>query len=375
MTRPLRVVLVSPYDMDVPGGVQQHVQHLADHLRRGGDHVTVVAPGRRSRGDLVAVAPSVRVPFNDSVAPIALRPDAATRTVRALRSLRPDVVHVHEPLVPWVSTAATLRSPAPVVATFHAWSDRDRAYRVAGRALRRLLARVDVALAVSPAAASYHARALGRSEDDFTIVPNGVDVDWFRAGKPFPQMQDGERLLFVGRLEPRKGLEQLLHAFTILRATRPDLRLYVVGDGPDRDRCQQLLPSRLRSDVVFLGRVDTDELPRFHASCDVFVAPALGGESFGIVLIEAQAAGCPVVASDIPGYASVITDGVDGRLVPPRDPDALAEAIGGLLDHPATARSLAEAAARGVDRYDWSAVAGRVREEYARIVGARGGAL
>lgn len=369
----MRVALVSPYDMDVPGGVQEHVAHLATALRAFGDDVTVVAPGRRSRGGVRAVGPTVRVPFNDSVAPIGLRPDVARRTARTLRELAPDVVHVHEPAVPWVSLAATRTADAPVVATFHAWSDRDRAYRAAARVLRPALSRIDAHLAVSRAAAAYHGAALDRPVESFTIVPNGVEVARFRGAAPFPQMREQPSLLFVGRLEPRKGLDQLLHAMTRLKTTRPDLRLYVVGDGPDRDRCQQLLPARLRSDVVFLGRVDADELPRFYASSDLFVAPALGGESFGIVLIEAMAAGCTVVASDIPGYASVVTDGVDGRLVPPRDPDALAAAIGALLDNPATARALATTAAQGVDRYDWSAVARQVRGVYARVVGERAG--
>lgn len=364
----MRVAVVSPYAMDVPGGVQQHVEHLAAALRDGGDEVTVVAPGARARGGVRVVGAPTRVPFNDSVAPIALRPGAAVRTATVLRELAPDVVHVHEPFVPWVSMVATARSPAPVVATFHAWSDRDRAYRAAGRVLGRVLAHVDAGIAVSPAAAAYHAGALSVAEDTFTVVPNGVDVEHFRGATPFPQMREHPSLLFVGRLERRKGLDQLLHAFTILKATRSDLRLYVVGDGPDRQRCERLLPDRLRSDVVFLGRVDTEELPRFHAGADLFVAPALGGESFGIVLIEAQAAGAPVVASDIPGYASVITDGVDGRLVTPGDPRVLADAVGTLLDNPSLARQLADTAARDVDRYDWSTVAGRVREVYARVI-------
>lgn len=369
----MRVALVSPYDMDVPGGVQQHVEHLAAALHDGGDDVTIVAPGRRSRGRVRAVGPSVRIPFNDSVAPIGLRPDLLRRTARVLRSIDPDVVHVHEPAVPWVSLAATATAAAPVVATFHAWSDRARSYRAAARVVRPVLRRIDARVAVSSAAAAYHAGALGLRPEDFTIVPNGVDVARFRDATPFPQMRDHPSLLFVGRLETRKGLDQLLHAFTRLKTTRPDLRLYVVGDGPDRDRCQQLLPVRLRSDVVFLGRVDNDELPRFYASCDLYVSPALGGESFGIVLIEAMAAGCAVVASDIPGYASVVTDGVDGRLVPPGDPEALADAIAALLDNASLARALASTAAAGVDRYDWSAVAQQVRGLYLRVVGERAG--
>lgn len=366
----MRVALVSPYDVDVPGGVQEHVACLADALRARGDEVTVVAPGQRSRRGVRVVGPSIRIPFNDSVAPIGLRPDIIGRTRRALAALHPDVVHVHEPIVPWVSLAATLSSPAPVVATYHAWSDRDRVYRMAGRLLRPVLNRIDAHIAVSPAAAAYHGAALGHRADAFTIVPNGVEVARFRVARPFPHIR-APSLLFVGRLEPRKGLDQLLHAMLYLESTRPDLRLYVVGDGPDRDRCQQMLPARLLSNVVFLGRVGAEELPRFYASCDLFVAPALGGESFGIVLIEAMAARCPVVASDIPGYASVVTNGVTGRLAPPGDPRTLAHAIGALLDRPSLARALADTAASEVSRYDWSAVAEQVRATYQRVVGER----
>ncbi len=365
----MKVALVCPYDIDVPGGVQSHVLHLAEALRRAGDDVEVIAPGTRPRGDITTVGGSLRLPFNDSVAPIALGPRAGRATVAALRDFDPDVVHVHEPAVPVVSTAAVLGARAPVVATFHAWSDRARAYGLARHVLRPVLRRIDAHLAVSSAAAAYHGGALGRAPESFEIVPNGVDVRRFADAVPFPQMQDAPCLLFVGRLEPRKGLDVLLHAFTKLKSTRPDLRLYVVGDGPDRDASRQLLPAGLRSDVVFLGRVGQDELPRFYRSCDLFVAPALGGESFGIVLIEALAAGRPVVASDIPGYASVLTDGVTGRLVPPRDPDALAGAIGALLDNPATARALADAGHEMVSRYDWDAVAQQARRVYTRVVG------
>jgi phosphatidyl-myo-inositol alpha-mannosyltransferase len=365
----MRVALVSPYDIDVPGGVQSHVLHLADALRRFGDDVFVVAPGQRSRGGIRTVGGSVRIPFNDSVAPIALGPGTLRRTRAVLGEIAPDIVHVHEPAVPFVSVAAVSSDVAPIVATFHAWSDRDRAYRLARPALRRLLRGLAARVAVSPAAAAYHAAALGLPEGAFDVIPNGVDVARFATAQPFAAMREQECLLFVGRLEPRKGLEQFLHAVTILKATRPHLRAYVVGDGPERDRCQSLLPARLRSDVVFLGRVENEELPRFFTSCDLFVSPALGGESFGIVLIEAMAAGRPVVASNIPGYASVITDGVNGRLVPPRDPDALAAAIGALLDNPNLAAALAAEAVRGVQRYDWATVAGDLRRVYARVLG------
>ena len=365
----MRVALVCPYDLDVPGGVQAHVRQLAAALEDAGDEVVVVAPGRVD-GDggraLVRVGGTRPVRFNASVAPIAIGPASVSRTRRALREARPDVVHVHEPMVPWVGLSAALGSPAPVVATFHAWSDRHRLYALArpvGRLLRRRLA---VRLAVSEPAAQYHARALGWGAGQFRIVPNGVDVARFAAAQPFTDVaaHDAPTLLFVGRLEPRKGLEPLVRAFTRLKADRPELVLHVVGEGAQLERCRRLLPDRLRADVHFHGRVPADEVPRWFASCDLYVSPALGGESFGIVLLEAMAAGTPVVASAIPGYCSVATDGIQGRLVPPGDVPALADAIGALLDNPALRSAMGAEGRRTAARYDWPVVAARVRANY-----------
>ncbi|MFA9429243.1 glycosyltransferase family 4 protein [Egicoccus sp. AB-alg2] len=360
---PLRVALVSPYDLEVPGGVQSHVQHLAAALRTRGDEVVVLGPGSTERPP---VGRSFRVPFNGSIAPVAPSPLAVRRLREQLRAFAPDAVHVHEPVVPWAGLAAVRADVASVVGTFHAWSADARAYQVARPYGRRILNRLASAIAVSDAAASYHARALGLPVGRFRIVPNGVDVARFAEAAPIAEIIDADRptLLFVGRLERRKGLEPLIRAFTLLKTQRPDLRLYVVGDGPERDRCQQLLPARLRADVVFLGRVGQEELPRFFASCDLYVSPALGGESFGIVLLEAMAAGRPLVASDLPGYRSVARDGVQGRLVPPGEPRALAEAIGTLLDNPALRAAMAAEGRRTAAAHDWPVVAGRLREIY-----------
>ncbi len=366
----MRVVIVSPYDVDVPGGVQSHVEHLAAELRRRGDDVRVVAPGDRSRGGTVCVGSSVRVPFNDSVAPIALDPRAVRRTVEAVASFDPDVVHVHEPAVPWVSLTASRRSEAPTVGTFHAWSDDARAYSLARPLLRRVARGLDARVAVSDAACTYHARALGLSERDFTVIPNAVDVQRFATATPI-RGELAPTLLFVGRLEKRKGLEQLIRAVIVLKAERPDVRLLIVGEGPERDRCQAMIPARLRSDVVFLGRVDQDDLPRFYRSADIFVSPALGGESFGIVLIEAMAAGTAVVASDIPGYRSVIRDERYGRLVPPDDPRALAATLAMLLDSASLRDAMGREAQRAVQDYDWSTVTDRLRDLYQRVISAR----
>lgn len=358
---------MSPYDLSVPGGVQSHVAHLSAELRARGDDVVVVGPGSDAEG--MDVGGSVGLPFNGSVAPIALGPAVGRRVARALRAVAPDIVHVHEPMVPWAGLAAARWDDAPVVATFHAWSDQARLYRLARGVGRRVLRGLAARIAVSDAAAGYHASALGVPVSSFTVVPNGVEVARFAGASPSERLHDVSRptLLFVGRLERRKGLEPLIRAFTRLKTDRPDLRLLVVGDGPERQRCESLLPQRLRSDVLFLGRVDQDELPGCFAAADLYVSPALGGESFGIVLLEAMAAGRAVVASDIPGYRSVLRDGVQGRLVPPGDPAALAGAIGVLLDNPSLRGAMASEGVSTVVDYDWPVVARRVRQIYASV--------
>jgi phosphatidylinositol alpha-mannosyltransferase len=366
----MRIAVVSPYDLAVPGGVQSHVRLLAAALRQAGDQVVVVGAGRPEvrRADAeVTVGSSHGVAFNGSVAPIALGPGAALRTRRVLRDLAPDVVHVHEPLVPAVGlAAASLPGPARVL-TFHAWSDRSRAYRAARPVARRVLDAADAAIAVSPAAAAYHAGALGIDAARFRLVPNGVDVAPFAAAadRLGGRRPDGPpRLVFVGRLEPRKGALVLARAYRELLASHPDVQLLVIGDGPERGQLEALVADLPAGQVELAGRVTGPALATALAGADVAVAPALGGESFGIVLLEAMAARTTVVASDIPGYRSVVTDGANGVLVPPGEPSGLAAAIGHLLADDDRRRALVEEGARTALAHDWSEVAARVRAVY-----------
>ena len=371
----MRIALVSPYDLGVPGGVQSHVVHLAAALRELGDQVDLVAPGRPQPSEEgvarhLPVGRTVPVPFNGSVAPIALGPGAALRTRRALVQLRPDVIHVHEPIVPVVGIAAATSGVAPVVGTVHAWADRAVAYRAIRPVARWVLRHLAVAVAVSGAAADFHARALGTTPDTFDVVPNGVDLARFRHAVDVRTEREGDevRLLFVGRLERRKGLLVLLEAFQRLAAERDDVVLDVVGEGSERARAEAMLPMPLRDRVRFHGRVDDTELAARLAGCDLYVSPALGGESFGIVLLEAMAAGATVLASDLPGYRSVVTDAIDGRLVPPGDPAALAAAAGALLDEPGQRRRLAAAGRAQAEAHDWSVVAAALRRRYERAL-------
>ena len=371
----MKVALVCPYDWNRHGGVQAHVRQLARVLAR--DHeVRVLAPasGPVSRPDahyeVVGLGVPVPVPFNRSVAPVSLSPVVVGRVRRELRRFSPHVTHVHEPFAPVVSAAAMAVATSPIVATYHAWSDNDRLYRLVSPAARVLARRAKAAVAVSPAAQRYAAAAIGLPLGSFRVIPNGVDVAQFTNAEPIPDLADPARplLLFVGRLEPRKGLDVLVRAWLRLRTRRPDVRLCVMGEGPERQRCQQVVPPALRPEVLFVGSVHESEKSRYHASADVYVAPNLGGESFGIVLLEAMAAGLPVVASDIPGFRSVMADGREGRLVPPGDAAALATALDALLVNDKLRRAMAAEGRRRAREYDWSVVTRQLIDVYHHVI-------
>lgn len=373
----MKIALVCPYDWAKHGGVKAHVAALVDYLVANHD-VRVFAPASdvlsRNGADRVVqvVGRPLPVPYNRSVAPVALSPFAMRRTAQALYDFEPHVVHVHEPLSPMVSAAAAMFGPQPIVGTFHAWSHKDRAYRMIAPVARKIARRLDVRIAVSPAAQQFAAEALHMPMGAFKILPNGVDVEHYVKAEPIPELVDPERplLLFVGRLEARKGLDVLIRAFLRLRTTMPRVRLCVVGEGPERERAQQMVPPSIRPDVLFVGSVSEDEKPRYHASADLFVAPNVGGESFGIILLEAMAAGLPIVASDIPGFRTVMKDGRQGRLVPPGNAFNMADAIGTVLSNTRLAQAMAAEGERTVAEYDWAVIGRRIEQLYRHVLTA-----
>jgi phosphatidylinositol alpha-mannosyltransferase len=317
----VRIALVCPYSLSKPGGVQGQVLGLA---RAFGDlgHETVVlapaegpveAPGPRST--VTVLGRSLPLPANGSVAPVSLGPFAARRALRTIREADVDVVHLHEPLAPGAGYACLLRCRQPMIGTFHR-SGASTAYRLLGPVARWAVDRLDVRCAVSPLAEATARDALGGS---YKVVGNGVELERFASAPPWPV--DGPTVLFVGRHERRKGLGVLLDAFARIGAA--GVTLWVVGDGPETDA----LRARSENDkrVVWLGRVGDDELASRLRGAHVLCAPSLGGESFGMVLLEAMAARTAVVASNIPGYAFVA--GRHAELVPPGDSGALAEAL------------------------------------------------
>jgi phosphatidylinositol alpha-mannosyltransferase len=363
----MRIALACPYAWDAQGGVQVHVRQLAVKLRDRGHEVLVLAPASaRPRESFVrAAGRPFRIPYNQSIAPVAPTFGALGRVRTALREFRPDVVHVHEPMVPGPAMFAALASKAPVVATFHAYADSSRLLDLAAPALRPVWRRLAVRVAVSEAAAGFVAGRFGR--DGVRVIPNGADVELFRDAEP-ARLPPGRRILFVNRLDRRKGFPVMVRAFGRLAKGRPDVLLVVAGDGADRGAVREL-PVDPRARVVMLGSVPHDELPHYHAASEVFCAPATGRESFGIVLVEAMAAGLPVVASDIPGYREVVRDGVEGILVTPRNPDVLAAAVGRLLDDPGTAKRLGAAGRERAHRFSWDVVAGEVEDLYREVAG------
>jgi phosphatidylinositol alpha-mannosyltransferase len=351
----VRIGLVCPYSLSEPGGVQEQVIALGRVLSRDGHEVRLLAPGDPPPGDIgMSVGRALRFRVNGSIAPMAPQPTAAVRAVRAARRGRFDVLHLHEPLAPSITIPVLLAHPAPVVATFHAAGDRTP-YRWAGPVLRPLAARIDARVAVSEAAAQLARRHLGGA---YEVLFNGIDVSRYRA----PSVdRRPTTILFVGRHEPRKGLDVLLRALSSL----PEwVSVRVAGEGPATAR----LRARHRDDrrIRWLGRLCDEEKIRELRAAAVVCAPARHGESFGYVLLEAMAAGTPVVASDLPGYRS-LNDASAVHLVPPGDPEALATGLLRVLRDGDFAAGLRARGDHTVRRFSIEQLARRYADVYARV--------
>jgi phosphatidyl-myo-inositol alpha-mannosyltransferase len=358
----VRIGLVCPYSLTLPGGVQGQVLGLARALRAKGHEVRVLGPcdGPPPDAGVTPLGKSVPLAANGSIAPIAPDVSCALRTFRVLRDEDFDVLHLHEPLVPGPCMWSALVKPAPIVATFHA-AGVSAAYRLAGFALQILMRRLDVRCAVSEDAVELASRYFpGRYEPVF----NGIEVDRFAKATPW-ETDGGPTILFVGRHEERKGLAVLLAAIDRLP---PGARIWVGGEGPQTEELRAAFGHDDR--VEWLGRIDDDEKCRRLRAADVFCAPSLHGESFGVVLLEAMAAGAPVVASDLPGYARVGRQGREALLVPPGDADALGDALTRVLRDTAMARSLVECGRARADELSMDHLADVYVEMYTRTIEA-----
>ncbi|GAA1099505.1 glycosyltransferase family 4 protein [Pseudonocardia alni] len=363
----MRIGIVCPYSLDVAGGVQRHVLDLAAALRTLGHTVEVLAPTTGTAPEFVTPAGrAVGVPYNGSVARVAFGPLTRHRTRRWLAAHNFDVLHVHEPTTPSVSALALLDARGPVVATFHTSTERSRALAAFGPVARPLLERVTARIAVSATARRVQVEHLG---GDATEIPNGVDLARFAHG-PALDLPPAVRVGYVGRFdEPRKGMPVLLAALRRVVADRPDVRLLVVGRG-DGDRLRRAAGPGLAGRIDLLGPVDEATKAAALRSVAVFCAPHRGGESFGMVLTEAMAAGAPVLAADLESFRAVLDDGRAGALFPPGDDAALAAALTRLLDDGAARARLAAAGRDRARRYDWPVVASDVLRVYRAAIAA-----
>ena len=354
----MHIGLVCPYSLSVPGGVQAQVLGLARTLRGLGEDVRVLAPcdGPPPYAGVTPLGKSVPTASNGSIAPLAPDPAAALRTIRALRDEAFDVVHLHEPLAPGPTMTTLLFRNAPIIGTFHRAGD-SRAYTALKPVAAWMARRLDLRCAVSKDALATARRALG---GEYELVFNGIEVERFAKATPTPSV--GPTILFVGRHEERKGLAVLLAA---LDALPPDVRVWVGGTGPQTEALRAAYAGDPR--IEWLGRLTEAEVASRMRGADVFCAPSLHGESFGVVLLEAMAAGAVVVASALEGYGNVATDGVDALLTPPGDADALGRALARALDDSRLRADLLATAELRAQEFSMVRLAELYMDRYARL--------
>ncbi len=372
----MKIALVSPYDWRTPGGVNQHVGRIALEFEGRGHEVHVLAPaiGRVDDPQVSVMGRPISVPASGSTARISLNPRLGRRVGQFLHEQKFDIVHVHEPLMPVLPIQVLRHSRAANehvvnIGTFHARKDGgNRLYGYGRRLLKRWFRELDGKIAVSPPAAQY----VGRYFPGFyNIIPNGIDIGRFDNPElePIAEFDDtAVNILYVGRAEKRKGLAYLIRAFGVVNARDPATRLLVVG--PD-SRLRRRFEARVRSsgqqNIHFVGAPSDAELPRYHRTADIFCSPALGNESQGYVILEAMAGGVPVVASNIEGYASVVTHGLDGMLVRPKDTLELANCLTELVRDERERRRLASGGRARVEHYSWPRVTQQVLSYYERL--------
>jgi phosphatidylinositol alpha-mannosyltransferase len=366
----MKIGLVSPYVYPLPGGVTQHVRYLYENLRLRGHDVRILTSShglqRASEGDIIRIGKGFSMPVNGSVGTITLSPRFVSQVRGMLEREQFDLLHFHEPFVPFLSPIILRLSTSVNIATFHAYGGFSPSYEFGSKVMKGEAARLHGRIAVSGAAKHFIDRYF---PGEYKVIPNGVDVHSFQRAVPLARWQDGtHNLFFVGRFEPRKGLLELLKAYRILRKTGCECRLLVAGTGPLGKEARRYVATRRLRGVEFLGRVSDVEKAQLFRTSDVYISPATGGESFGIVLLEAMAAGTAIVASDIHGYKGVVRRGREALLVPPREPKPLAAAIARLLRDDELRRAMGEAGRERAEEFSWERVTAKVDGFYGVII-------
>ena len=362
----MRIGIVCPYSWDVPGGVQFHIRDLAEHLTRLGHDVSVLAPSDDETPlppYVVSAGRAVPVPYNGSVARLNFGFLSAARVRRWVHEGRFDVLHIHEPATPSLALLTCWAAQGPIVATFHTSNPRSRAMIAAYPILQPALEKISARVAVSEYARRTLVEHLG---GDAVVIPNGVDVGFFARAEPKAEWQGGT-IGFIGRIdEPRKGLPVLMKAFPRILESLPGTRLLVAGRGDEKEAVESL-PAGMRERVEFLGMVSDEDKARLLRSVDLYVAPNTGGESFGIILVEAMSAGAPVLASDLDAFAQVLDGGGAGELFSNENAEALADAAVRLLGDPERLAQLRASGSRHVRRFDWSTVGADILAVYETV--------
>lgn len=375
----MKIALVSPYDYPYPGGVVKHIFYLDREFRRLGHDVRIIAACSEDVGDVpqqvIKVSGSIaEVPFAGSVARITLSPLVYRRVKKILEQEQFDVIHLHEPMTPTLPLSVLRHVPlspqSVIVGTFHAYRENNHpGYEYIKPVLERFFERLDGCIVVSEAVRDF---MIPYFPGDYRVIPNGIDVQRFSdpALRPIERFDDGKlNILYVGRLDKRKGFKYLIRAYAQVKEAVPEARLLVVGAYDKEDRADFVLYARkhrLRH-VRFIGPVSEEDLPRYYRTCHVFCAPSIGFESFGIILLEAMAAGKPIVASDIDGYRGVLKDGVEGLLVQPEDEQRLAEALIRLLKDPALRERMGRQGRAKAATYSWQKVAQQILDYYREL--------
>ena len=371
----MKIALVSPYDFAYPGGVANHISSLGHHFAQMGHDVKVIAPASKavtSLGDMfIPIGKPRPIPASGSIARVTISPRLRPNIKDVLDEEKFDIIHLHEPLVPTLCTTVLRLSHTVNIGTFHAFDSRGYSFSKPLNPifLRRWVSKLDGRIAVSKPAMEFVNKHF---PGNYTIIPNGVDTEHFSPDvSPIEEFGDGKlNILFVGRLEKRKGLDYLLKAYQRIKREISNSRLIIVGPGTRlRHKYEKQVKQSGLKDVVFVGFTSYEELPRYYKTADICCAPATGWESFGIILLEAMAVGKPVVASNIEGYASLLTDGVEGLLVPPKDEDRLAQALISLMTDESLRQQMGARGRLKAKEYDWKYIAQRVLDYYVTVLG------
>ncbi|MEA2622428.1 MAG: phosphatidyl-myo-inositol alpha-mannosyltransferase [Chloroflexota bacterium] len=366
----MKIGLVTPYIYPLPGGVNAHVQQLYENLVGRGHDVRIISSThgaqRSSEGDIIRLGYGFSVPTNGSIGTLTMSHRYGELVQEMLEEEQFDLLHFHEPFVPFLSLQLLRHSTSVNVATFHAYSGWSPSYEFGKRMLKGFARRLHGRIAVSAAARHFIERYF---PGDYKVIPNGVDLKRFQGVPPFARWHDGvPNILYVGRFESRKGLMYLLKAYRQVRREGLEARLLIVGTGPQEREVRRYIATRKLTGIELLGRVSEDDKNRAYVTADIFCSPATGSESFGIVLLEAMAAGTAIVCSDIHGYKGVVRRGEQALLVPPKDVDALTAALGALLRDPeARARMGASGRQRAV-QFSWESITAKVDDYYGFVI-------